>query len=165
MNKLKGKAYKFGDNINTDYIIPGRRLYVSLDMEYLSQYLMEDYRPDFISKVKKGDFIVAGENFGCGSAREQATKIIAIRGISAVLAKSFSRTFFRNALGIGLPLINCYTDEIQEGDILTVDLDQNLIYNISKKKQIDTTVLLTGLPLDIIKSKGIYRYFLEKGYI
>lgn len=164
MEKLRGLAYKFGDDINTDYIIPGRFLYESLNMEYLSKYLMKDYRPDFINKMNKGDFIVAGENFGCGSAREQAPKIIAVRGISAILAKSFSRTFFRNALNIGLPVIHCNTDEIEEGDRLLIDINQNNIFNSSKNKEVDVTIPLSDIPLAITKKGGLYNYFLEKKY-
>ena len=113
---LKGKAHKFGDDINTDYIMSSRHRTQSLDYVQLAEHLMEDIRPGFYSQVESGDFIVAGDNFGCGSSREYAPKIVKAGGIAAVIAKSFARIFYRNAINLGLPLIECDTDAISEGD-------------------------------------------------
>ncbi|NQT94812.1 MAG: 3-isopropylmalate dehydratase, partial [Candidatus Omnitrophica bacterium] len=119
--KLKGKAHKFGNAINTDYIISGRYKFKIQDPKELAKHLMEDIRPDFYKSVKKGDLLVAGKNFGCGSSREQAPLAIKYAGISAVVAESFARIFFRNAINLGLLLIECNTKTIKEGDSLEVD--------------------------------------------
>ncbi|HIC86937.1 MAG TPA: 3-isopropylmalate dehydratase small subunit, partial [Aquificae bacterium] len=103
---LKGRAFKFGDDIDTDQIIPARYLNTS-DPNELAKHCMEDADPTFASKVRKGDFIVAGKNFGCGSSREHAPLAIKAAGVSAVIAKSFARIFFRNAINIGLPILEC----------------------------------------------------------
>ena len=106
---LRGICHKFGDDVNTDYIISGRYKFKTLDMKELARHVMEDLDPDFYSKVSKGDFIVAGRNFGCGSSREQAPLAIINADISAVLAKSFARIFYRNCINTGLPLVECNT--------------------------------------------------------
>ena len=127
--EFKGKAHKFGDDINTDYIMSSRHRTQTLDYVKLAEHLMEDIRPGFYSRVKAGDFIVAGENFGCGSSREYAPRIVKAGGIAAVIAKSFARIFYRNAINLGLPLIECDTDQINEGDTLRVDLLEGEVYN------------------------------------
>jgi len=119
-----GVAHKFGDDINTDYIIAGKYT-KTLDYDSLAAHLFEDIDPEFIAKVRPGDFIVAGSNFGCGSSREQAPIAIKHAGIAAVLAKSFARIFFRNAVNIGLPVIVCDTDRIAQGDRLRLSLQTN----------------------------------------
>ena len=126
---LKGKVHKFGDDINTDYIMSSRHRTQTLDYTQLAKHLMEDIRPGFYAHVQAGDFIVAGKNFGCGSSREYAPKIIKAGGISAILAKSFARIFYRNAINLGLPLMECDTDQINEGDILRVNLARGEIFN------------------------------------
>jgi 3-isopropylmalate/(R)-2-methylmalate dehydratase small subunit len=126
---LKGKAHKFGDDINTDYIMSSRHRSQTLDYTQLAKHLMEDIRPGFYANVQPGDFIVAGKNFGCGSSREYAPKIIKAGGISAILAKTFARIFYRNGINLGLPLIECETDQIDEGDILRVNLARGEILN------------------------------------
>ena len=126
---LKGKAHKFGDDINTDYIMSSRHRTQTLDYTQLAKHLMEDIRPGFYAHVQPGDFIVAGKNFGCGSSREYAPKIIKAGGISAILAKSFARIFYRNAINLGLPLMECDTDPIDDGDILRVNLASGEISN------------------------------------
>ena len=120
---LKGKAHKFGDDINTDYIMSSRHRTQTLDYAKLAEHLMGDIRPGFYAGVRPGDFIVAGTNFGCGSSREYAPKIIKAGGIAAILAKTFARIFYRNAINLGLPLMECDTDLIEEGDVLRVNLD------------------------------------------
>ena len=127
--EFKGKAHKFGDDINTDYIMSSRHRTQTLDYVKLAEHLMEDIRPGFFSQVRAGDFIVAGENFGCCSSREYAPRIVKAGGIAAVIAKSFARIFYRNAINLGLPLIECDTDRINEGDTLRVNLLEGEVYN------------------------------------
>ena len=124
---LKGKVHKFGDNISTDLIAPGRLFHLRSNLPELAKYTLEDADKDFVSRVKPGDFIVAGENFGLGSSREHAPIIIKLCGISVVMAKSFSRIFFRNAINIGLPVLECDTDKIANGDELEIDLSGGII--------------------------------------
>ena len=126
---LKGKVHKFGDDINTDYIMSSRHRTQTLDYTQLAKHLMEDIRPDFYASVQPGDFIVAGKNFGCGSSREYAPKIIKAGGISAILAKTFARIFYRNAINLGLPLMECDTERINEGDVLRVNLARGEIFD------------------------------------
>ena len=123
--KLEGNAIKYGDNIDTDVIIPARYLNSS-DPEELAAHCMEDLDKTFVARVKPGDIMVAGSNFGCGSSREHAPLVIKTSGIGAVIAKSFARIFFRNAINIGLPIIECDT-EIDEGDRVEIDFDRGEI--------------------------------------
>ena len=119
---LKGRAFKFGDNISTDLIIPGRFLNLRSNLPELAKHVLEDADATFAQRVKKGDIVVAGTNFGLGSSREHAPIVIKMAGVSAVLAKSFARIFFRNAINIGLPVLVCDTDLIDDGDNLEIDL-------------------------------------------
>ncbi|MEM2892144.1 MAG: 3-isopropylmalate dehydratase small subunit [Thermoplasmata archaeon] len=130
--KLVGKAHRFvpNDDINTDYIISGRYKFKIDDMNELAKHVMEDISPDFAMKLAKGDFIVAGRNFGCGSSREQAPRALKAAGVAAVLAKSYARIFYRSAFNIGLPLIECETDWISDGERLSVDLGTGLVSSI-----------------------------------
>jgi len=160
--KLKGKTHKFGDNINTDYIISGRYKFKTLDMKELARHLMEDLDPDFYKKISAGDFIVAGKNFGCGSSREQAPLAIKYAHISAVLAKSFARIFFRNAINTGLPLVECDTDEIADGDELVVDLEAGKIENLTSGKSI-TIKPLPPVMLKILNDGGLVEHFKKYG--
>jgi 3-isopropylmalate/(R)-2-methylmalate dehydratase small subunit len=134
--KLKGKVHKFGADINTDVIIPARYLNISEPSE-LSKHCMEGIDPEFLAKVEPGDIIMATTNFGCGSSREHAPLAIKACGISCVIAQSFARIFFRNAINIGLPLLECVeaVKETETGDILEVDLASGEINNISKHKK------------------------------
>lgn len=141
MRNLYGKVYRFGDNINTDYIISGKYKFKTLDMNELSKHVMEDIRPGFYKEVEKGGLMVAGENFGCGSSREQAPLVIQAAGIGAVLAQSFARIFFRNAINVGLPVVECDTSDIDEDDELKVDLEEGWVYNVTKDKRIPSTPL------------------------
>ena len=130
---LKGKVHKYGANVNTDAIIPARYLNVSEPAE-LAKHCMEDIDKDFITKVQMGDIIMAATNFGCGSSREHAPLAIKASAISCVIAKSFARIFFRNAINIGLPLLECSeaVDNTQAGDILEVELSTGKIKNLTK---------------------------------
>ena len=129
---LKGKVHKYGADVNTDVIIPARYLNIS-DPAELAKHCMEDIDQDFVSKVKPGDIIVATTNFGCGSSREHAPLAIKAVGISCIIAKSFARIFFRNAINIGLPLLECdeAVDQIEAGDTLEVELSSGGIRNLS----------------------------------
>ena len=133
---MKGKAWKFGDAISTDDIIPGRYFFLRSNLPELSKHLLEYARPGFTEMVSKGDFIVGGQNFGLGSSREHAAIVIKMNGIQAVLAKSFARIFYRNCFNNGLPAIICNTDAIREGDELEVLLEEGKIDNLTKKEVI-----------------------------
>lgn len=160
--ELKGKAHKFGNDVNTDYIISGRYKFKTLDMKELAQHVMEDLDPEFYSKVTPGDFIVAGRNFGCGSSREQAPLAIIHAGISAVVAKSFARIFYRNAINTGLPLIECDTDLIDPGDELKADLAAGKLYNLTKNIEIAITPL-PPVMLKILSEGGLVEHFKKYG--
>jgi 3-isopropylmalate/(R)-2-methylmalate dehydratase small subunit len=133
--KLKGKVFKYGADVNTDVIIPARYLNVSEPAE-LARHTMEDIDADFVNKVKPGDIIMATTNFGCGSSREHAPLAIKASGVSCVIAHSFARIFFRNAINIGLPLLECAeaVDNTSPGDILEVDLEKGKIKNLSSDR-------------------------------
>ncbi|MCD6571950.1 MAG: 3-isopropylmalate dehydratase small subunit [Thermoplasmata archaeon] len=156
---MRGRAWKFGDNIDTDQIFPGAYLTLT-DVEEMGRHAMEGVpgREDFAKKVNKGDIIVAGKNFGCGSSREQAPIAIKGSGISAVIAKSFARIFYRNAVNIGLPILECKdADRIEDGDILEIDLEKGMIKNLSTNKILEATPL-TSLEFEIMKAGGLIRY-------
>ena len=146
--KIQGEAVLLGDNINTDFIISGRYKFSITDMKELAKHIMEDIDPEFPKKLKPGlSVIVAGENFGMGSSREQAPLVIKESGIVCVVAKSFARIFYRNGFNIGLPLIQADTSKIKEGDALLVDLDNSLLENMSQK------LTLTLQPLSPVMQK------------
>ena len=130
--ELKGNAFKFGDDISTDHIAPGRLFHLRSNLPELAKHVLEDADPEFASKMSKGDFVVAGNNFGLGSSREHAPQIIKIAGVGAVLAKSFARIFYRNAINIGLLLIECDTDKIDAGDELEIDVKEGFVHNKTK---------------------------------
>ena len=132
MSAMKGKAHTFGDNLNTDYVISGKYKFKTLDMNELAKHVMEDIRPGFYDEVKKGDFVVAGENLGAGSSREQAPLVLKAAGIGAVVARSFARIFYRNCINVGLPVVEVDTSGIEEGDELQVDIAAGVVKNITK---------------------------------
>jgi 3-isopropylmalate/(R)-2-methylmalate dehydratase small subunit len=133
--KMRGFTWKFGDDVDTDAIIPARYLNTS-DPAALAAHCMEDADPDFMNKVKKGDIIVAGKNFGCGSSREHAPIAIKAAGVSCVIAGSFARIFFRNAFNMGLPILECpeAAEAIATGDDVEADLDRGVIVNHTQNK-------------------------------
>ena len=137
--KFTGNAIKFGDNVDTDVIIPARHLN-TIDKAELASHCMEDIDRDFVKKVKAGDIMVAGTNFGCGSSREHAPIAIKYSGISLVIAKSFARIFYRNSINIGLAILECEeaVDNISEGDAVEADLDNGIIYNRTTGKSFTT---------------------------
>jgi len=160
--ELKGKAHKLGDDINTDYIISGRYKFKTLDMDELATHIFEDLDPEFYSRLNPGDFIVAGKNFGCGSSREQAPLAIKHAKVAAVIAKSFARIFFRNAVNVGLMLIQADTDSIDNGDELAVYPEKGIIKNLSKNLEIPFTPLPEFM-LEILKDGGLVEHFKKHG--
>jgi len=135
MNEITGKVWNFGAHIDTDIIIAARYLNSS-DPEHLAKYIMEDVDPDFTTKMQKGDIIVAGENFGCGSSREHAPIALKAAGIAAVIAPSFARIFYRNAFNMGLPIFELPESlEIKEGEKVSIDLDNGKITNLTTNKE------------------------------
>lgn len=131
--KAHGKVHKYGDNVDTDVIIPARHLNTS-DHKELASHCMEDIDTEFVKKVKRGDIMVGGENFGCGSSREHAPIAIKASGIDCVIAKTFARIFYRNAINIGLPILECpeASEKIQDGDEVSIDFDSGVITNETK---------------------------------
>ena len=131
--KACGHVFKYGDNVDTDVIIPARHL-ATTDAKGLAQHCMEDIDPDFVNKVQPGDIIVARKNFGCGSSREHAPMAIKASGVSCVIAETFARIFYRNAINIGLPIIECReaSEDIEAGDEIEIDFDSGIIYNKTK---------------------------------
>ncbi len=159
---LKGRAFKFGNDINTDYIISGKYKFKTLDMKELAKHVMEDLVPGFYEQIDEGDMIVAGSNFGCGSSREQAPLAIKHAGISCVIASSFARIFFRNAINTGLPVVECDTSHIEEGDELEADLQNGIIYNKTKDIKIQANPL-PDVMIKILSDGGLIQHFQHYG--
>jgi 3-isopropylmalate/(R)-2-methylmalate dehydratase small subunit len=159
---LKGRAFKFGDSISTDHIIPGRYAYLRSNLPELAKHVMEDADPEFAAKVKKGDFIVGGSNFGLGSSREHAPLVIKMAGVSAILAKSVARIFFRNAINLGLPVLICDTAGIEDSDQLEIDLGKGTVKNKNKGEKI-TFSKLPKVMLDILDEGGLLPYIQKYG--
>lgn len=162
--RIDGRARVFGDHINTDYIIASTRKRDTLDESVLKQYLLEAVDPAFAATVRPGDVLVAGRNFGCGSAMEIAATVILAAGIPAVLAQSFSRTFYRNAINNGLLPIECDTSQMVEGDSLTVDLgaDGMTVTNARTGNRV-TGAPLPPIMLDILDAGGLAPYIRRIG--
>ena len=133
--KVQGRVHKYGDDVNTDVIIPARYLNIH-DMDELSLHCMEDIDPEFVEKANPGDIIVAQDNFGCGSSREHAPVVIKQRGISCVIATTFARIFYRNAINIGLPIMECpeASERIEDGDEVAIDFATGVITNVTKNE-------------------------------
>lgn len=158
----KGQVFKYGDNVDTDVIIPARYLAIQ-DQKELAEHCMEDIDTSFVKNVKSGDIIVAGKNFGCGSSREHAPLVIKVAGVSCVIAETFARIFYRNAINIGLPIIECAeaAKGIDAGDEVEVDFDSGMIYDKTKNTQ------YKGQPFPefmqkIIRSEGLVNYINQK---
>jgi 3-isopropylmalate/(R)-2-methylmalate dehydratase small subunit len=152
MEQHSARRLKVQDNINTDYVISGRYKFRIQDPKELSRHIFEDIDPDFAARIQKGDVLVAGENFGCGSSREQAPQSLKSAGFYAVAAKSFARIFYRNAFNIGLLLVECDTGFIDDGDALELDIDKGKLKDASK-----------GLSFDIKPIPKVMRRLLEDG--
>jgi len=159
---LKGKAFKFGNDISTDLIIAGKYAHLRSNLPELARHVMEDANPDFAAKVQKGDFIVGGSNFGLGSSREHAPLVIKMAGVSAILAKSFARIFFRNAINQGVPVLICDTGKINEGDTLEVSLDGGTIRNVTKNEKYTFTKIPPAM-LSILNEGGLIPYINKHG--
>lgn len=160
--KAKGNVFKYGDNVDTDVIIPARYLNSSEASE-LAQHCMEDIDKDFVSKVKKGDLIVADKNFGCGSSREHAPIAIKAAGVSCVIAETFARIFYRNAINIGLPIIECpeASKGISAGDEVEVDFDSGIITNLTTGKSYQGQAFPPFMQ-KIIEAEGLINYINQK---
>ncbi|MCD6222663.1 MAG: 3-isopropylmalate dehydratase small subunit [Thermoplasmata archaeon] len=158
---IKGRIIKYGDDINTDVIYPGRYLEIT-EPEEMAKHAMEDLDPDFLNKVKERNIIVAGKNFGCGSSREQAATCLKYAGVDAIIAKSFARIFFRNAINNGLLVIECKNaDEINDGDEIEIDVENGVIKDLSRGKEYSFKALPPFL-MEIIKAGGLIPYVREK---
>lgn len=164
MSTLLGKAWVFGDDISTDHIAPGRYFHLRSNLPELTKHVLEDAREDFAKNVKPGDFVVAGENFGLGSSREHAPAIIKLAGVSAVLAKSFARIFFRNAVNIGLTVILVDTSGINDGDELEVDLERGILKNRTSGKEVSFPPLSKEM-MGILKDGGLVEHIKKHGEI
>jgi 3-isopropylmalate/(R)-2-methylmalate dehydratase small subunit len=154
MKIIKGKVWKFGDSIDTDIIIPAR--YLILPMNEMKLKAMEPLRPDFPAEFENGGIIVAGKNFGCGSSREQAPAVFKALGVSAIIAESFARIFFRNAINLGIPLVECkdVSNKVEEGDVVALDLSTGRIR--SKGFELSGSKLPDFL-LEIIEDGGLVK--------
>ncbi len=160
---ITGKSVKLGDNINTDFIISGRYKFSITDMKELAKHIMEDIDPNFAQKITPGEsIIVAGNNFGMGSSREQAPLVIKEAGIVAVLSSQFARIFFRNSFNIGLPLIETDTGKIDEGDQLQIDLDKGLVKNLTKGIDLEIKPLPKFMQ-ELLVEGGIVNYYKKHG--
>ena len=159
--KAEGKVIKFGDNIDTDVIIPARYLNTSLPEE-LAKHCMEDIDKEFVNRVNKGDIMVGGANFGCGSSREHAPIAIKASGISCVIAESFARIFFRNSINIGLPILECpeASKDIDEGDEVSVNFDTGIITNKTKNKEYKAAAFPPFMQ-QLINAGGLVSYIKE----
>ncbi|MGL4670054.1 MAG: homoaconitase small subunit [Methanobacteriaceae archaeon] len=159
MNKIQGKVWRFGDNIDTDVIIPGRYLR-TFDPNELAAHVLEGEREDFAKLVGEGDIIVADDNFGCGSSREQAAVAIKHSGVSVVIAKSFARIFYRNAINIGLPVVKSNI-EANEGDILSLSLENGTISNETTGNEFNIESFKDFM-LNILNEGGLVNYYLKE---
>jgi len=159
---LRGRAWVFGDDISTDHIAPGRLFHLRTNLPELAKHVMEDADPGFAARMSPGDFIVAGRNFGLGSSREHAPRIIKLAGVGAVLAQSFARIFFRNAINVGLPVLQCDTSGIGQGDEIVVDLVAGEVRDLTRS----TTISFVPLPpvmVAILNDGGLVEHVLKHG--
>ena len=161
--ELQAKAFKYGDDINTDYIISGKYKFKSADMEAMAVHAMEELDPSYFAKVKpEGGFLVAGRNFGMGSSREQAPLVLIHSNTKAVLAKGFARIFYRNAINTGLPVVECDTDLIDDGDELDVDLEAGVVRDLTKGTEIPFPPL-PGVMATLLADGGLVEHFRKHG--
>ncbi len=158
----RGKSFKFGDDISTDHIAPGRLFHLRSNLEEFAKHVLEDADETFASTMRPGDFVVAGNNFGLGSSREHAPQIIKIAGVRAVLAKSFARIFYRNAINIGLLLIECDTDKISAGDEIEVDIKDGIIKNLTQNTEIKITPL-PDVMIKLLEDGGLIEHLKKHG--
>jgi 3-isopropylmalate/(R)-2-methylmalate dehydratase small subunit len=159
---LKGRAFKFGNSISTDHIIPGRYANLRSNLPELAKHVMEDADPTFAKRVKRGDFIVGGVNFGLGSSREHAPLVIKMAGVEAILAKSVARIFFRNAINLGLPVLICDIEKINDGDELEIDMKAGTIKNVTGGEKL-TFSPIPDTMLRILDEGGLLNYIKKYG--
>jgi len=159
---MKGRAWKFGDSISTDHISPGRYFHLRTNLLELTKHTLEDAREEYVKNVKVGDIVVAGKNFGMGSSREHAAIMIKMSGASAVVAKSFARIFYRNAINIGLPAIICNTDKITDGDQLSIDLKAGRLLDETKGFEL-TFAPIPKAMIKILSEGGLVPYIKKYG--
>ena len=159
----KGRVFKYGDNVDTDVIIPARYLNIA-DPKELATHAMEDIDAEFVHKMQPGDIVVATRNFGCGSSREHAPLVLRENGVSCVIASSFARIFYRNAINIGLPILECEAaaNDIDDGDIVSVDFDTGVITNETKKRTYQAAAFPPFIQ-SIIKAGGLLKSLRERG--
>ena len=156
--KAQGKILKYGDNVDTDVIIPARYLN-SFDAKELASHAMVDIDPTFVDRLEPGDIMVAGSNFGCGSSREHAPLALKTAGVSCVIARSFARIFYRNSINIGFPILECpqAADDISEGDQVEVDFDSGIIRNLTKNREYKAQAFPPFLQ-KMIEANGLVNY-------
>ncbi|MAH39493.1 MAG: 3-isopropylmalate dehydratase [Dehalococcoidales bacterium] len=159
---LCGRVFKFGDSISTDHIVPGRLAHLRSNLPELAKHTLEDADPTFVSRVQPGDFIVAGANFGLGSSREHAPLVIKMLGVSAILAKSVARIFFRNAINLGMPVLLCDIDKIDDGDELEIDLKAGTVKDKTNGNQL-TFKMIPKVMLGILNEGGLIPYIKKYG--
>jgi len=159
---LRGRAWTFGDDISTDHIAPGRLFHLRTDLPELAKHVMEDADPEFAARMRPGDFIVAGRNFGLGSSREHAPRIIKIAGVGAVLAQSFARIFYRNAINVGLPALQCDTSAIAQYDELEVDLSAGEVRDLTTGAMVPFAPL-PSVMVTILEDGGLVAHVKKHG--
>jgi len=157
ISKFTGTAWKYGDDINTDVIFPGKYTYQKMEPEEMAKHALEDLDPQFVTKVKDGDILVAGTNFGMGSSREQAAVAVKYAGIRVIIARSFSRIYFRNAINAGMPAIKSpqAVDAIENGDQVTVDMEKG---EITTPKGTFSFPPYPGTVMEILENNGLINY-------
>lgn len=158
----RGRAFKFGDDISTDHIAPGRLVHLRSNLPELAKHTLEDADPTFVQRVQPGDFVVGGQNFGLGSSREHAPTILKMVGVGAILAKSVARIFFRNAINLGLPVLICDTDRIDDGDELEVDLVAGTIQDLTNGEEMEFNPIPDAM-LKILNEGGLIPYIQRHG--
>ena len=159
---LCGRVFKFGDSISTDHIVPGRLAHLRSNLPELAKHTLEDADLTFVSRVQPGDFIVAGANFGLGSSREHAPLVIKMLGVSAILAKSVARIFFRNAINLGMPVLLCDIDKIDDGDELEIDLKAGTVKDKTNGSQL-IFKMIPEVMLGILNEGGLIPYIKKYG--
>ena len=159
---LEGIAHKFGDDVSTDHIAPGRYQHLRSQLSEMAKHVLEDADPEFASRVRPGDFVVAGRNFGLGSSREHAPTIMKLAGVGAVLAQSVARIFFRNAINVGLPVVICDTSRIQAGDRLRVDLARGVVADLTQGFEV-AVMPLPRVMLRVLQDGGLVAHIKRHG--
>jgi 3-isopropylmalate/(R)-2-methylmalate dehydratase small subunit len=159
---MRGCAFKFGDNISTDHIVPGRLMHLRSNLPELAKHTLEDADPSFVGRVKPGDFVVGGSNFGLGSSREHAPIVLKMVGVGAVLAKSAARIFFRNCINVGLPIIVCDTEKINDGDELEIDLTGGSVRDLTNGLEL-TFGRIPATMISILAEGGLAAYIEKYG--